>query len=176
MSKIKLTKNELKLQRDGLKRFQLYLPTLQLKQQQLQAEVSQIRESLAALDRELQEEYKRNQQNLGLFSLPAASGLAGLLEVSDWQVGTHNVAGTDVPVFVSLTFAELPYDLFSTPLWFDEALAMLKKQIELRLRRQLIEEQLELLGGAAHRHQRVNLFEKVKIPEALDNIRRSISI
>ncbi|MDD3694418.1 MAG: V-type ATP synthase subunit D [Lentisphaeria bacterium] len=173
MSKIKLTKNELKLQRDGLKRFQLYLPTLQLKQQQLQAEVSQIRESLAALDRELQEEYKRNQQNLGLFSLPAASGLAGLLEVSDWQVGTHNVAGTDVPVFVSLTFAELPYDLFSTPLWFDEALAMLKKQIELRLRRQLIEEQLELLGMELRIvTQRVNLFEKVKIPEALDNIRR----
>ena len=31
MAKIKLTKNELKTQRDALKRFQRYLPTLQLK-------------------------------------------------------------------------------------------------------------------------------------------------
>ena len=35
MAKIKLTKNELKAQRDALKRFQRYLPTLQLKKQQL---------------------------------------------------------------------------------------------------------------------------------------------
>ena len=31
MAKIKLTKNELKAQRDALKRFQRYLPTLQPK-------------------------------------------------------------------------------------------------------------------------------------------------
>ena len=39
MAKIKLTKNELKTQRDALKRFQRYLPTLQLKKQQLQMEI-----------------------------------------------------------------------------------------------------------------------------------------
>ncbi|NMA43627.1 MAG: V-type ATP synthase subunit D [Oligosphaeraceae bacterium] len=173
MSKIKLTKNELKLQRDSLKRFQRYLPTLQLKKQQLQIEVSHIRETLASIDRQLQEEYKRNLKTLDLFSLPEASELSGLLQVSDWQVGTHNVAGTDVPVFVSLTFVAIAYDLFSTPLWFDEALEMLKKQIELRLRRRIVEEQLELLGIELRIvTQRVNLFEKVKIPEALDNIRR----
>ena len=54
MTKVKLTKNELKIQRDALKCFERYLPTLQLKKQQLQAEVSLIRESLADLDRQLQ--------------------------------------------------------------------------------------------------------------------------
>ena len=34
---IKLTKNELKKQKDNLKQFQRYLPTLQLKKQQLQS-------------------------------------------------------------------------------------------------------------------------------------------
>ena len=32
---VKLTKNELKVQKDRLKQFQRYLPTLQLKKQQL---------------------------------------------------------------------------------------------------------------------------------------------
>ena len=41
MAKIKLTKGELKRQRDGLKQFQRYLPTLQLKKQQLQLEILQ---------------------------------------------------------------------------------------------------------------------------------------
>ena len=39
MAKIKLTKNELKKQKDSLKMFQRYLPTLMLKKQQLQAEI-----------------------------------------------------------------------------------------------------------------------------------------
>ncbi len=173
MAKIKLTKNELKIQRDGLKRFQRYLPTLQLKKQQLQAEVSLVREALAELDRHLQQEIIRNQQNLALFSGPDSEQLRCLLEITQWEVGRHNVAGTDVPVFHSLTFADIEYDLFATPLWFDDALEILKKQIELRLRRTLVEEQLALLEQELRVvTQRVNLFEKVKIPEAKENIRR----
>jgi V/A-type H+/Na+-transporting ATPase subunit D len=42
MAKIKLTKNELKKQKDQLKRFQRYLPTLMLKKQLLQVEVRQV--------------------------------------------------------------------------------------------------------------------------------------
>lgn len=173
MAKIKLTKNELKVQRDALKRFQRYLPTLQLKKQQLQSEVSQIRESLAELDRQLQEEISRNQQNLSLFSSPDAEQLRGLLKIAKWEVGRNNVAGTDVPAFRMMEFEDVEYDLFNTPLWFDDALEILRKQIELRLRRKLIEEQLELLGQELRVvTQRVNLFEKVKIPDAKENIRR----
>ena len=42
MAKIKLTKNELKVQKDALKMFQRYLPTLTLKKQQLQTEIRTI--------------------------------------------------------------------------------------------------------------------------------------
>jgi V/A-type H+-transporting ATPase subunit D len=43
---IKLTKNELKKQKDNLKQFQRYLPTLQLKKQQLQSVIMKIRQEL----------------------------------------------------------------------------------------------------------------------------------
>ena len=42
MAKIKLTKNELKVQKDALKMYQRYLPTLILKKQQLQSEIRAI--------------------------------------------------------------------------------------------------------------------------------------
>ena len=42
MAKIKLTKNELKIQKDALKMYRRYLPTLTLKKQQLQAEIRTI--------------------------------------------------------------------------------------------------------------------------------------
>jgi len=40
MAKIKLTKTELKAQGDALKRFERFLPMLQLKKQQLQVEIA----------------------------------------------------------------------------------------------------------------------------------------
>ena len=52
MSKLKYTKNELKAQRDGLTRFERYLPTLLLKKQQLQIEVRQLESRLAEKDSE----------------------------------------------------------------------------------------------------------------------------
>ena len=42
MAKIKLTKNELKVQKDALKMYKRYLPTLMLKKQQLQTEIRTI--------------------------------------------------------------------------------------------------------------------------------------
>ena len=49
MAKIKFTKNELKKQKDALKRFLRYLPTLMLKKQQLQMEIRKIEAQLAEL-------------------------------------------------------------------------------------------------------------------------------
>ena len=173
MAKIKLTKNELKVQRDALKRFRRYLPTLQLKKQQLQMEVRHMREQIAALHRQLEEQTAAWSSALPLLSGLDGVGLGELLRVQEWRVGQRNVAGTDVPVFVSLTFAEVEYDLFATPPWFDDVLQAAREQIELRLKLRLVEEMLALIEQELRVvSQRVNLFEKVKIPEARENIRK----
>ena len=49
---VKLTKNELKVQKDRLKQFQRYLPTLQLKKQQLQAVVMQVTAQLEQVEQQ----------------------------------------------------------------------------------------------------------------------------
>ena len=49
---VKLTKNELKVQKDRLKQFQRYLPTLQLKKQQLQSVVMHVTAQLEEVERQ----------------------------------------------------------------------------------------------------------------------------
>lgn len=172
MAKVKLTKNELKFQRDALKRFERYLPTLQLKKQQLQMEVRHVREEIAGLDQQVAELTEKGAATIALLAGPEAAGLSELLSVSAWRIGERNVAGIDVPVFLGVDFNDIDYDLFLTPPWFDDALAMARKHIELKLRRQLFEEMLALLEQELRVvTQRVNLFEKVKIPETKENIR-----
>ena len=67
---------------------------------------------------------------------------------------------------------ELHRLLFETDPWVDEGIRVLKQLTRLRIERQIYEEQHRLLSEELPTTtQRVNLFEKVKIPEALENIR-----
>ena len=62
MAAVKLTKNELKKQKDALKRFTRYLPTLILKKQQLQMEIRKVEEREEALMHQkdaVEEEFRR---------------------------------------------------------------------------------------------------------------------
>ena len=52
MAKIRLTKNELKKQKEALKRFNQYLPTLMLKKQQLQMEILKLHRAMEDLKKE----------------------------------------------------------------------------------------------------------------------------
>ena len=54
MARVKLTKNELKREKDALKRFERYLPTLQLKKQQLQMVIRQVEAKIQERDRALE--------------------------------------------------------------------------------------------------------------------------
>ena len=51
---IKLTKNELKVQKDRLKQYQRYLPTLQLKKQQLQSVIMKKKAELEQMEQQRQ--------------------------------------------------------------------------------------------------------------------------
>ena len=172
MAKIKLTKNELKQQRDSLKTFQRYLPTLQLKKQQLQLEVRQLREDMAELEQRLAAQTEAWHGALSLLS-GNDRGNDSFVHILQWRVGRRNVAGIDVPVFEGVEYAPPSYDLFATPPWYDDVTEMAKQQIELTLRHQIMAEMLTLIEQELRVvSQRVNLFEKVKIPEARENIRK----
>ena len=170
MAKIKHTKNELKAQRDALKRYQRYLPTLLLKKQQLQVEVRQLEARLEA--KRAEEESAR--RDLGawvrLFAEPV--DLGAWLKVTGIREARGNIAGVSIPVFEGIEFERTTPDLFATPAWVDDGLRMLERLARFRAERRVLEAQLALLREELRTTtQRVNLFEKVKIPEARENIR-----
>jgi len=167
---LKRTKSELKRQRELLKRFQRYLPTLQLKKQQLQAEVRHVEMAVEELEKE-REPFRRELQSwIALFAedLP----LADWLEVKRMDIGTQHIAGVDVPVLEQLEIAETCPDRLERPVWVDDGLAALRREIEFRTKLEILRQQRDLLEAELRTtSQRVNLFEKVKIPESKENIR-----
>ena len=170
MAKIKLTKNELKTQRDALKRFQRYLPTLQLKKQQLQMEMRRLDQEIHEKRDEEQEARAKLSSWIQLYSEPV--DLAPYAELESLRTSTGNIAGVNIPVLDDLVFKHVVPDLFETEAWIDEGIEVLKQLTRLRVERHILEEQHRLLSEELRTTtQRVNLFEKVKIPEAKENIR-----
>jgi V/A-type H+-transporting ATPase subunit D len=172
VAKIKLTKNELKKQKDSLKMYQRYLPTLMLKKQQLQAEIriTEIR------IKELREEKELLD---GLFKTWIAvfgeKGVftAEILRITRIKTAQGNIAGVPIPLFEGAEFETALYDLARTPLWLDFAVEKLKQAFLIDLESDVVEEQRRRLDHELRvTTQRVNLFEKVKIPETKGNIKK----
>ena len=172
MAKIKLTKTELKAQTDALKRFQRFLPMLQLKKQQLQGEIAGIAqkaEETSAKERAIRADLDRW---VGLFATDEAL-IAGLVKVREVKTGMANVAGVAIPTFESIDTDVKEVDAWGTPAWVDNAVETTTQVLSLQCERAIYEEQKRLIEQELQlTSQRVNLFEKVKIPECKEAIRR----
>ena len=172
MAKIKLTKNELKKQKDSLKMFQRYLPTLMLKKQQLQGEIrlTELRIKELHAEKELLDESFKTW--IGVFG---EKGIftPRILRITSLKTSQGNIAGVAIPIFEGAEFSVTPYDLALTPLWLDAAVEKVKQAMLLDLEAQIVEEQRKRLDRELRiTTQRVNLFEKIKIPETRGHIKK----
>ena len=172
MAKIKLTKNELKVQKDALKMYRRYLPTLTLKKQQLQSEIRTIEAKAIAVRQERENLEKGFSSWIAVFSEQNAFP-DGIITVSNIRKGVGNIAGVTIPTFEGADFSRGDYDLYETPLWVDIAANHMEKAMSLDLEAEVLDEQVRLLEKELlSTSQRVNLFEKVKIPETEENIKK----
>lgn len=170
MAKIKLTKNELKAQKDALKRFERYLPTLILKKQQLQMVVRQVEAEIREKGHELEDLRNALDSWISVFGEPI--DISGFVRVGDIITSRGNIAGVEIPVFDSLDFQVTRYDLLGTPLWIDQGIIQLEHILRLDAELEVLKRQRDrLIDELRITTQRVNLFEKVKIPETRDHIR-----
>ncbi len=171
MAKIKFTKGELKSQRDALRQHERYLPILQLKKQQLQLEI--LTQASILTEKKQAESKKREAIRpwIGLLADPGVE-LSKWIRPKDVVVRVKNIAGVDTPVFVAVQFGSAEYDLFSTPLWVDAAIEALRGLVSMEEEIVIIEKGVHILRQELRiATQRVNLFEKIKIPQAREAIR-----
>ena len=170
MAKIKYTKNELKKQKDNLKRFTRYLPTLELKKKQLLMEIRQIQNNVERLHKEIDKTAAEVEQWVDVFAEDI--DLNEYFEMKEIISGTGNIAGIDIPLFEDVTFEDMEYDLYETPLWIDSGIQVSKEQVKRHAELTVCEQQEKIIRDELRvTIQRIKLFEEVKIPEARENIR-----
>jgi len=174
MAKIRLTKNELKNQKDDLDRFERYLPMLQLRKQQLQRQINRVHMDIDELSGKIMSFENKINSWIDVFS--EGIDISRWFKIKEIVTSTGNIAGVDIPVYGETKFETEGYDLMKTPLWVDSGIEAVRNMAQLRAQMKIKKQQEETLQEEIRiATQRVNLFEQVKIPEARDNI-RAISI
>jgi len=171
MPKIKFTKGELKRQRDLLKQFRHYLPILQLKKQQLHIEIQNVHKNLSLKKEEIDSLKSEISDWAGLLNQPQ-DYISRWVKPKKILTTSLNIAGVDIPLLEGVEFEEAEYDLFLTPLWVDIAIEKIRHLVRLLEEERILNEEIRILQHELRiTTQRVNLFEKVKIPECKENVR-----
>ncbi len=172
MADVKLTKNELRNQQNSLAQLEKYLPTLQLKKAMLQSEVSETRIEIERLERVMAEKKKQVEAFSSLLTTKTTIDPLQAIRIKKIVKFHENIAGVDVPRFESLEFEDLEYSLFETPPWVDAAIVELRALASMREHIVVVREQKAALERELREVSiRVNLFEKILIPRAVENIR-----
>lgn len=152
-----------------LKMRQKALPTIKSKESALRTEVKKAKDAAGELHRRLDAlmaEYDYMVSLWGEFD-------PGLLRVADVELSTQKIAGVRTPVLQEVLFEERPYDLFSSPVWYADGVALLKRLARLGIEYEVSNRRMELLDFARRKTtQKVNLYEKVQIPGYEDAIRK----
>ncbi|MCF7877744.1 MAG: V-type ATP synthase subunit D [Candidatus Omnitrophica bacterium] len=170
MGKVRITKQELRKQKDSLARFRRYLPTLQLKKKQLQQQIVKAHQQIDRVSKE--EEDFRNEVINWVDLFAQQNPIREVLSLKAIKTRRGNVAGVDLPIFDRVDFELKSYSLMETPLWLDSGIEAVKKVINYKAELIVLHRQLDALKEELRiTNQRVNLFEKVKIPESEENIR-----
>jgi V/A-type H+-transporting ATPase subunit D len=172
VANIKFTKNELRDQQIKLTQLQRYLPTLQLKKAMLQVQAAEVRQEILELRRDF--EYSKDyalkfsnllSENLGVDPLDLA-------KVDSIDKTYENIAGVEIPSFQSIVFKPIVYNLFESPIWLDSVIDKLQKLATLEVKIKIADEKKAAIEKELREVSiRVNLFEKVMIPNALKNIK-----
>lgn len=173
---VKLTKNELKVQKDNLKQFERYLPTLQLKKQQLQSVIMQVVNELEMTEKSRINMIGDLDDWVAVFAenklFDEEKKLSTLVVPDKVECDEDNIAGVTIPVFRELSFKDIEYDVADYPLWVDTAVIKLREIARLDALANTLRKQVNLLEKELRSTtQRVNLFEKVRIPDTKENIR-----
>jgi len=170
-----LNKTTLKRQNDQVKLYRRFLPSLELKRQQLQAAWSKSKEELAIIELEVE---AVSAELRPLYPLVGGSTI-DVAEMVDWvrvvalEVETENVVGTSVPKLKHVEMEVANYSRMIMPFWIDSMIEALQKMVGLKVQVRIARQRTEVLALALRRiTQRVNLFDKVLIPRAEENIRR----
>lgn len=173
MDKPKLNKSELTRFRRQLKTFNQYLPVLKLKKERLQSEHLRLKRELAQGRAAFAEQRKQAEGLISLLTEPLPIDLPGMARALAVEVEDRIIAGVHVPVLIDVSFPDVELPRFGLPTWAVRALPRLRAMVRRHKELEVLEEQGRRIAHELRKAtQKVNLFEKVLIPDTREHIRR----
>jgi V/A-type H+-transporting ATPase subunit D len=172
MATLSLNKSSLQQERGNLQLFERFLPSLDLKRLQLTAESKKAMQVLAEAEKGAD---KASRALAGLLPIlgSATMKLSGLVRIRRVDISEEDVLGVSLPALRGVEFDMVDYSLLATPFWIDNLVTCLKEVVTYRIRLNVYRERVSRMQTAVRRiTQRVNLFDKVLIPNAKRNIAR----
>jgi len=138
------------------------LPTLQAKESALRFEVK----SAKAEVRKAEEAYREKSKELERLYRLWSEFPVDLLRIRDIKLDFRKIAGVKTPIFKVVDFDITRFSLITTPSWLPAGLMLLKQAAALQVKIDVARKKVEILEYARKKTtQKVNLYEKVQIPE-----------
>jgi V/A-type H+-transporting ATPase subunit D len=143
-----------------------YLPSLELKQQQLLRERFKNQQEQKTLKAKINTLYTIVEQQFPMLA-DANIDLNGLITIKELKVKQVNVVGTVLPEIETLSVQCKPYSYLARPHWVDHLVTLWEDLLKLKIRLKINEDRQQKLQLAVQKvTQRVNLFSKVLLPQA----------
>ncbi|WP_432632383.1 V-type ATP synthase subunit D [Brachyspira sp.] len=137
------------------------LPTLKSKEAALRLEVRKITAEIDLLKEEYQMIVKENQNYNGFWT-----EFPQIVKIRNIISEQKNIAGVRVAILKNIDFALEQISLFNMPSWIRLAISMFERLMTIQIRIEMTEARLNALAYARKKTtQKVNLYEKVQIPE-----------
>jgi V/A-type H+-transporting ATPase subunit D len=145
------------------------LPTLKSKEAALRLEVKKARDIALKYDRQLRD---REQEIKDMVRLWVEFD-EGLVKLTQATFTTRTIAGVRIPMVDKLVFELADISQFHKPDWFLDGIRILEELTRLSVQRDVSWRAMEILEYARKKTtQKVNLYEKVQIPEYHEAMRK----
>lgn len=170
--KILMNKNTLAALKNELKGYQTALPVFEMKEQQLKEIVQSIETAVERLQNAIAKTNKDIETWVAVMAEPTVD-LSTFVAIKELSTKTREIAGVSIEQLKAISFADAKIDFFTTPLWVDTAVQILKDQKANQEMLALEEKNLERVQEELAEARRMkNALKEVFIPETQNNIRK----
>lgn len=145
------------------------LPTLKNKESALRVEVQKAKDKVNELNEKLEQLKEDHREIVELWS----EFKADLIGVKEVKFQKKKIAGVNTPILEDVIFDIKDFSYVNNPGWFMDGLDILEKLVKVAIERDFFGKKMEILNHARKKTtQKVNLYEKVQIPEFENGIRK----
>ncbi|XSG83849.1 MAG: V-type ATP synthase subunit D [Methylohalobius sp. ZOD2] len=166
-----LNKSEMAKAQRRLKTYRRLLPPLDIKRKQLIQEKNKALRLVEITQEKMNSIRSKVDRNLPMLANREID-LTDLTKVKSIEMGEENLVGARLPVIRAMHMESTKYGFLTKPHWVDNAKKLLEAYLRLQIQQRVNEQRLALLEKAVIKAtQRVNIIEKILIPETRQHIR-----